>query len=208
MARLGTLSAKYESSGDAASVSQSSGDGGGWSYGIYQFASAKGVVQSFVQWLQQQPAPYAEYGNQLANAGDPTCDQSFADKWAEIGNADPNGFGDLQDAYTSEGYYNTGASILLNKYNFDIGAHSNALQQVLFSNCVQHGTYYGAEVFQDAANLVGQDLNSMSDHDIIYNIYEVKLTDMSWSSGSPDERPGLFARWNNERQDALEMLGQ
>lgn len=77
---------------------------------------------------------------------------------------------------------------------------------MLFSNCVQHGSYYGAEVFGDAAKLVNSDLQEMADYHIIYNIYEVKLTDMSWSSGSPDLRPGLFNRWQNERADALNLL--
>jgi hypothetical protein len=80
------------------------------------------------------------------------------------------------------------------------------LQQVLFSNCVQHGSYYGAEVFGDAAKLAASNLNEMSEYDIIYNIYEVKLTDMSWSSGSPELRPGLFSRWHREREDALSLL--
>lgn len=204
--RLGSLSAKYESSGNAATVAQTEGDAGGWSYGIYQFASGPGVVQKFVEWLQQQPEPYTEYGNQLAAAGNPTCDQSFADKWAEIGTADEEGFGDLQDQYTQSIYFDSGADNLMGNYGFDISPRSVALKQVLFSNCVQHGSYYGAEVFRDAADLAGQNLEDMSDHDIIYNIYELKLTDMSWSSGSPNLRPGLFRRWNDERDDALAML--
>jgi hypothetical protein len=56
--------------------------------------------------------------------------------------------------------------------------------------------------------LVDQDLNSMNEADIIKSIYEVKLTNMSWSSGSPQLRPGLFARWKNEREDALDLLNK
>ena len=97
---------------------------------------------------------------------------------------------------------------LRKNYQFDITNKSNALKQVLFSNCVQHGSRYGAEVFGDAASLANKDLNSMTDLEIIYNIYEVKLTDMSWSSGAPTLRPGLFNRWENERIMALELLKQ
>ncbi len=204
--RIGALSAKYESGGDPAAVSQDNNDAGGWSYGIYQFSSAAGKVQDFVNWLCQQPAPYDEYGKQLLIAGDPAYDQSFVNKWQEIGNIDPEGFATLQDDYVKPEYYDAGAQILIEKYGFDISGHSDALKAVLWSNCVQHGPTYGAEVFSDAADLVGQDLNSMSDYDIIYNIYEVKLTDMSWSAGSPADRPGLFARWRAEREDALKYL--
>ncbi|MCE5284546.1 MAG: hypothetical protein LLG02_01675 [Pelosinus sp.] len=204
--RLGALSAKYESNDNPAAVSQTVGDAGGWSYGIYQLASSSGKVQDFVSWLCHHEVPYAEYGRQLAMAGDPYCEQSFVDKWREIGTLDNEGFAALQDEYVKPDYFDAGAERLLAWYSFDINVRSNALQQVLFSNCVQHGSYYGAEVFGDAAKLINSELQEMSDYHIIYNIYEVKLTDMSWSSGSPDLRPGLFNRWQNERTDALNLL--
>jgi hypothetical protein len=206
--RIGELSAKYESGDDPAAVSQDSNDSGSWSYGIYQFSSAAGTVQNFVSYLEQREEPWKNYGDVLAAAGDPTCDQSFVDKWQELGTIDSEGFAQLQDDYVKPEYYDPGAQILLDKYGFDISGHSDALKAVLWSNCVQHGPTYGAEVFQDAANYVGEDINAMSDHDLIYYIYEVKLTDPSWSSGSPADRPGLFARWRSEREDALAMLGQ
>lgn len=206
MERLGSLSAKYESNGNPAAVSQSTGDGGGWSYGIYQFASGVGKVQDFVDWLCQHAAPYDEYGRQLAATGNPCCDQSFVEKWQDIGNIDSEGFGALQDEYVKPQYYDSGATNLLHWYDFHIEEHSNALQQVLFSNCIQHGSYYGAEVFGDAAELAGKKIEGMSDAELIHFIYEVKLTDLSWSSGSPELRPGLFSRWNRERQDALDLL--
>lgn len=204
--RLGTLSAKYESNGDPAAVSQTSQDAGGWSYGIYQLASNAGKVQNFVNWLCRQEAPYDEYGRQLAKAGNPHSDQSFVDKWREIGMIDREGFAGLQDEYVKPDYYDAGAERLLSWYGFTINERSNAVQQVLFSNCIQHGSYYGAEVFGDAANLAGKELKDMTDYDIIYHIYELKLTDMSWSSGSPSLRPGLFSRWQRERTDALSLL--
>lgn len=208
MKRLGDLSAHFESSGDASTVSTGHGDSGGVSYGIYQLASNTGSIQNFVEWLSEQPAPYNEYGRQLAMAGDPCGDDSFKLKWEEIGNADQIGFGDLQDLYAQGVYYETGANRLVDTFGFDISNRSNALKQVLFSNCVQHGSHYGAEILNDAAILCGKDINSMSDIDFITHIYEVKLTDMSWSSGAPNLRYGLFNRWRNERIMALEMLQQ
>lgn len=204
---LGSLSAKYESGGNPATVAQDSNDAGGWSYGLYQFASAMGVVQDFISWLQNQPQPADDYGRQLASAGNPTCDSSFVETWRQIAAAAPDTFGQLQDDYARTLYFDPGARNLLKWYNFDINSRSNALQQVLFSNCVQHGTRYGSEVFGDAASLAGRELTALADKDIIYNIYEVKLTDPAWSSGSPADRPGLYSRWENERNDALAMLG-
>ena len=70
------------------------------------------------------------------------------------------------------------------------------------------GYHFGSEVFLDAAKLAGKPLNQMNDKELIHYIYEVKLTDMSWSSGSPSLRPGLFDRWRRERQEAIEMLNK
>jgi len=204
MMRLGGLSVKYESKGDPATISDGSGDGGGISYGIYQFSSNMGVVQKFVEWLQEQPYPYSEYGNLLARYE--INSDEFIASWRELGDADTVGFAQLQEDYVKPTYFDVGANNLWERYGFDIRRHSEALQSVLWSNCVQHGNYYGAQVFGDAAELDGQDLYRMSDVEIIQNIYEVKLTDMSWSSGAPELRSGLFNRWRNERQDALAML--
>lgn len=126
-ARLGALSAKYESNDNPAVVSQTAGDAGGWSYGIYQLSSKADKVQDFVSWLCQHEAPYDEYGRQLAEAGDPHCEQSFADKWREIGTLDKEGFAALQDEYVKPDYFDAGAQRLLDWYSFDINVRSNAL---------------------------------------------------------------------------------
>ncbi len=206
MMRLGELSGKYESNSDPAIVARSTGDAGGWSYGLYQFSSEAGTVQDFVEWLCRYDAPYDEYGRQLKAAGNPCCDTSFVTKWEELGNVDPDGFSFLQDEYVKPGYYDSGAENLLKWYDFDIEQHSNALQQVLFSNCIQHGSYYGAMVFGDGAQLAQKKIQDMSDSELIYFIYEVKLTDPSWSEGSPQLRPGLYSRWRQERAAALDLL--
>lgn len=204
---IGYLSSKYEANGaNPGTVSQCSSDAGGWSYGMYQLASNPGSVQTFVEWLQNREAPYDEYGNQLALAGDPRCDQGFVDKWVEIANADPIGFMNLQDEYAKEQYMDYAANNLLDWYGFDIYAHSNALQQVLMSNSIQHGPRWGAKAFGLAADRAEVDLNSMSDSDIITNLYSLKIEDESWSDASPDLKEALKNRWADEMQVSLGLL--
>lgn len=206
MAYLGQLSERYESSGDPACVSSGAGDAGGRSYGKYQFSSEYGVVKKFVDWLCAYPVPeLANYGYALRSAGGINS-QDFVSEWRQIGSVDPGNFGELQRQYTQSRYYDVAAANLSSWYGFDISVRSLALRNVLWSNAVQHGPHYGAEIFRDAALLAGQALLEMNDHDLIYYIYEVKLTDLSWSSGSPALRSGLFNRWRNERTDALIML--
>lgn len=205
--RLGDLSAKYESSGNPGSVGINEGDSGGWSYGIYQLASNTGATTSFVEWMCLNEDPQVRaWGNVLASSGDPRSDEMFVDAWRNIASGNEQLFGDVQDAYASMAYYQPGAEYLMEEYGFDISNRSLALKQVLFSNCVQHGYVYGSEVFKEASDLAGIPLDQIDDATLIYYIYEVKLTDMSWSSGAPECRPGLFNRWKNERTMALSLL--
>lgn len=206
MTYLGQLSEHYESRGDPACVSSGVGDAGGRSYGKYQFSSALGVVTNFVNWLCGYPVPeLANYGVVLKAAG-AVNSPGFIAKWQEIGRIDPGHFGELQRQYTQLQYYDKAAANLLNWYGFDIAGRSLALRNVLWSNAVQHGAYYGAQIFRDAALLAKKVLLEMSDADLIWNIYEVKLTDPSWSSGSPSLRDNLRNRWRSERNNALSML--
>lgn len=212
---LGYLSIKGEvgDSADPATVSQNDGDSGGWSYGLYQLASKKGSVQAFLDWLQQQPEPWANYGRVLAASGDPTCDESFVEQWKSIGTIDPVYFGLLQTAYTKGIYYDAAAQFLIDNYDFNIENRSFALKQVLFSNAVQHGPEIGAQAFYEGAEHYGADLNDMPDHEIIWHLYEVKIEDPAWTSGAPEYRGsvesglGLYGRWDRERAEAIEMLG-
>jgi hypothetical protein len=152
-------------------------------------------------WVKQLLAPYGEYGVQLA----PVCDQSFADKWQEIGQADAAGFSNLQDAYVKGVYFDAAYQNLINYYDFDVSGRF-VLEQVLMSNSVQHGPTYGAEAFADGARTVGKNLSNMADAEIITALYNNKINDLSWMSGAPEDRPGLFARWQNERDMALSLL--
>ena len=209
--RLTELSAKYESSGSPGAIAKNPQDIGGWSYGIYQFASGPGVVQEFVEWLRGLEGPARDIGEDLANAGDPRWSERFVETWKQYAETRGEAFTALQEEYAINIYYGTGAQRLADS-GFDISGRSAVLKAVLFSNSIQHGTYWGAEVFKEAAKLSGQDLNKMSDSDIIWWVYQVKLTDLSWSSGCPDvDRPGLLPkwaewRWNAEREDALWAL--
>lgn len=205
MRQLGELSAKYESCGDPAAVSCSAGDAGGVSYGLYQFATNCGVPQAFVEWLQTQPEPWANYGRALASSGQPG-EIGFSQCWKDIGETDPGGFGQLQHDYVKAVYYDSAAQMLRDQLGFEIEARSEALKQVLWSRAVQYSAHWMPELFQNAADMAAQSLDDIDDEELIANIYEVNLTDPSWTSGSPSLRPGLFNRFRNEREEALAML--
>lgn len=217
---LGDLSKQYESNGDPANVSSGYGDLGGRSYGMYQFASNMGIVDAFVAWVQEQPQPLGNYGIVLAESG-PVNSDEFIAKWQELGNVDPVGFAELQHSYTKQVYYDSAVYELLTNFGIDVDGRSEALQQVLWSRAVQYSAGNMLELFSNACDLAEQSIEAISDHDLIYNIYEVLIQDgqnayekdnglwhspNDWINGSHDVIGGLINRFYNERNDALAML--
>lgn len=217
---LGDLSKQYESNGNPASVSSGRGDLGGISYGCYQFASNKDIPQVFIKWAKEQPAPYGNYGI-LLNDNLPVNSQQFIDTWRNLGNIDPLGFASLQHEYAKAVYFDAANQKLIDQLYLDVTTHSEALQQVLWSHAVHYSAYYMPELFQGALDLSGQDINSITDYDFIYHIYQYLINDgeqayrlsnglwhspQDWFNGSRGVIDGLLNRCYNERNDALAML--
>jgi len=193
--RIGVLSEKYEGGG-AATVSTGEGDSGGVSYGTYQLATNTGSVAAFVEWLLQRSDFGRDYGNVL-NRWEPGS-REFSAEWIALAETDPVGFGNLQDEYVKPRYYDA-AVIEMQKVIFiDEGDIPDAVKCVIFSNAIQHGVYW-------AGRLVGESYDSNIER-WIRNVYNTKLTDLSWSDGAPSLREGLFNRWRNERDDAIALL--
>ena len=151
---LGSLSAKYESSGNPACVANNAGDLGGISYGKYQFASNVGSVDKFVDWLCKYPDDkLADYGRVLAAHA--VNSPEFIRQWQELGTIDPGNFGKLQDEYMVSVYYG-GAADKLRKENFNLERHSDALKAVVFSRAVQNGVIGCKDLFVIACQKLGQ----------------------------------------------------
>ena len=221
---IASLSAKYESHGDPGAVSSGSGDLGGVSYGSYQFASNVGAVDCFLEWAKDYSNDaLANYARELRKF--PVNSQEFKNLWKEIGDVDPNGFQELQDAYVMHHYYEAAASSLRDKY-FEINKHSIAMKAVLFSRSVQYGPGNMVELFTIACNRLGYPNmsyidDSAFDRKMISAIYDflVEECDQAYNNGSYYHSPndwangsytvvkvGLRNRFVNEKEDALAML--
>jgi hypothetical protein len=201
--KLGDLSAEWESNGDPGSISPPDSawkDGGGISYGAYQFASNYGVPQEFIRFAQGKGYKYADA---LAIAGKPGSDQ-FSNEWKKVASLDPEGFSDMQHQFTKEQYYDAAAREM-RELGIDPDKRSDALRQVIWSRKVQYDKNF-PELIVTAAAKAGQPLTGISDADLIKNIYEVTLTEPEWTSGAPDYREGLFNRFRGERDTALKWL--
>lgn len=194
--KLDCLSAKYEGGG-AGSISTGEGDPlGGVSYGTYQLSTAKGTVSAFVDWLQQRYDFGQDYGNLLAK--NPPGSREFSADWLLLAQIDEQGFGNLQTEFVTPKYFDSACDEAWRR-GIDCSALPDALKCVLFSNAIQHGAYW-------AGTLLAESYDA-DPAEWIRRVYNTKLSDPSWSEGSPDLRPGLFERWENEMADALYILG-
>ena len=192
--RLGTLSEKYEGGGPG-TVSTGDGDSGGVSYGTYQLATNTGSAAAFVEWLQERSDYGKGYGDLLAQAEPGGLE--FSRYWTYLADTDPEGFAALQDEFVKPRYYDAACEVAKQR-GVDTDSMPEALKCVLFSNAIQHGAYWAGVLLADSY--------SADPAQWIRNVYNTKLTDPSWSDGAPSLRPGLFSRWENERDDAIALL--
>ena len=203
---LGDLSKKYESNGDAGTISSGYGDAGGKSYGMYQFSSTMGVVDKYVKWLQDNGY---WFGDELARYT--VGSNNFDDAWKWLANSDNKGdFAKSQHEYTKAMYYDKACVALLN-CGYIVNRHSKAMKDVVWSRAVQYGPYQVPEMFDEACKSLGFPNLSYVDHinfdeQMIKAIYLDVCSTPAWTNGSPGLREGLYSRFENECADALKML--
>ena len=206
---LGDLSKKYESSGDAGTISSGYGDAGGKSYGMYQFSSNMGVVDNYVKWLRDKGY---WFGEELAKY---TVGSSyFDDAWRFLANSDNRGdFERSQHDYAKVIYYDRACSILADA-GYHIEKHSKAMKDVVWSRAIQYGPYQINQMFDEACCGVLGYFNLSYVDDIAFDksmieaIYLEVCSTPGWTNGSPALREGLYARFRNECEDALAMLNE
>ncbi|HVE84801.1 MAG TPA: peptidoglycan-binding protein, partial [Myxococcales bacterium] len=200
----GRLSRRYEGTGPG-TISGGAGDPGGASYGEYQFSSKQGTAGAFAKWLEGR---HPDWAAELSGAKPGT--KEFNAAWSKIAREHPDEFADAQYAYAKQAFYKPAAQNVKNATGLDVGSRSHALQEVLFSTAIQHGTGGARSIFKAA--LAGKDPSKMSDEEIIRAIYaERGRTDaggvpVHFRNASPAVQRGVLNRFRHEVEDALDML--
>ena len=132
---VGDLSAKYESGNRAVSaISSGIGDRGGVSYGLYQMSSQPdgGTVKKFIAQVKVQwAAKLALY---------PIGSAEFNQTWQEIAKKDELNFGLAQHEFIKTTHYLPMVKAILIRCKTDLNTHSFAMQNVIWSCAVQHGS--------------------------------------------------------------------
>ncbi len=152
---LGSISAKYESNGNPATISGGS-DSGGVSYGAYQFSSKAGVPLTFANWCIYSGEGIVT-GTRLVAAyrlDEQSYSTHFNTEWTNIASEDSQGFLVLQHKYVKAQFYDVMVSKLSARYSdFNIENYSMALKNVIWSRAVQHGV--NSSVLFDAIDGLG-----------------------------------------------------
>lgn len=195
---LGTLSAKFETSGRGpGTVSGGIGDPGGVSYGSYQLASKLGRPAQFL----------AREGKRWASefAGTVQGTPAFSAIWKKIANREPEAFHAAQHDYIQRTHYDVQVAHILAKTGDDVNKRSNAVRDAIWSTAVQHGP---------KNNIIVTALKGApkDDRALLQAIYAErgrvgangKL--VHFPSASAAVRSGVANRFRSELRDALAMM--
>lgn len=201
---LGKLSTKYETGNRGpGTVSTGKGDPGGVSYGSYQLASKVGRADQFVQKYYPQEFQGLKGGS-----------EEFTKKWKELATKDPVALKKNEHEFIRVTHYQPQVE-KLKKTGLDVAKRSATFRDVVWSVAVHHGP--NTDVITKALETLTKDGKAISDlleTDLIRAVYaergkttpEGKL--VRFKGVSDDWIPGLKKRFENEQEDALEMLAK
>lgn len=197
---LGLNSAKYESNLNPGTISNTSGDYGGKSYGAWQFSSKTGSLDSFISSLQKKDKEiYRRLIDAKAKDGN-KFGENFDATWTSIAISNKDKFLKLQQDSIKGNYYDVAALDLKEKYGFDISKRSDALKESLLSTVVQHGVSGALSVFSKL-NLKNNDKSIIND---LYN--ERQKVDVYFKDSSQAVKQSVYNRFTREKKDMLNML--
>jgi hypothetical protein len=194
---LGQTSAGYESgAAGAGAISTGKGDHGGVSYGSYQFSSAAGTLQ---EYLDQ-----SSYGAQFHGLTPIT--PAFDAKWRELARTDP-GFGQDQHDFVGRSHY-TAQAANLQARGIDLSDRGMAVQDALWSTAVQCRELTPNIFDKGLKAKFGDhyDLATLSDKNIVDAVQDYKIAHVkTLFSHSPELHESLKDRFGDEKA-SLERL--
>lgn len=182
---FGRVAEKYESGGRGVStVSTGHNDPGGVSYGKHQLASETGTMQAFLN-SREGEAYREEFAGMQAGSSE------FSAKYREVAEHDADGFANAQQSFIARTHYDPVANYAATQ-GMDI--ESEAIQEALYSQSVQHSGEGNRKIIDDAMSRVGPDA---SEDEIIDALYDARGDYASQFVSSSAARD----RYARERED-------
>ncbi|WP_244108334.1 lytic transglycosylase domain-containing protein [Burkholderia anthina] len=198
---LGGLSTYYETSGRGPiAISGGQEDPGGVSYGSYQFTSQTrqkhgppiigGRVKEFVSW---SGFPWANAFEGLTPGS-----SEFSDKWRELVKSDESKFHDAEHKFTRETHYDIQIKTIEDSAHVDMRYHSHALNDVIWSTCVQHGP--STDVITTAMSSLEPPTETRD--------YDVKLIDAIYAERGRKNSDGKLVRFIHSGPNGQENVAK
>jgi hypothetical protein len=156
-------------------------------------------MNSFLNYLKS-----ADQSIYNAFAGKTVGGTTFDAAWKSIAAKQPEKFEQLQHDFIQNSHFAPAVSKVEKAIGLNVSDRSTALQDVLWSTAVQHGSGGAATVFKNAGITSG-----MTDQEIILRIYAERAKDNGkkyFASSSDAVRNSVVNRFKSELQDALKML--
>lgn len=206
--QIGTLSGLMESNNGKQLWNNGNLDKtGGWSYGTYQIATKDGTMNDYLSHLQRNPN-YQSYYNTLQQAGGNDAaligNEQFKSAWTDLSN-DQNFLQSQQD-FIIDKKLNPTMKYVDDIKGWNLDSRSPVVKDVLYSTATQHGEGGAPSVLH---NRFGHntDISSLSDEDIINNIYDERSNvNRYFRSSDMNIRNNIRERFINENAKALELL--
>ena len=210
---LGSLSARYESRGNPATIGWDST--GGFSYGTYQLAANVGVMNEFHAWLARAH-PNLESQLQAAGgaAGARAGTEAYKAAWQQVMSTQAGA--EAQHEYAVIAYFVPGNRLIKNRTGLDTTQRSVTLQNVVWSTSIQHGPGGARNIFERALASIGYPPNALSataptDAALVRAVYAERRAENGgryFRSSTASVRASVVNRFHNEEADALRSLEQ
>ncbi|MDR3569265.1 MAG: hypothetical protein P4L43_14650 [Syntrophobacteraceae bacterium] len=200
---IGALSARFESGGLGPGV-VGYDPTGGTSYGIYQISSRAGTMKLFIDYLSKSAPDIAQKLQAAGPANTGGRSGEMPRVWKQLGADDPVRFQKLQTNFIQQTLYLPTVQQISEKTGLDISKAPKALQEVLWSTAVQHGSKGAADIFTKAIASVQSNSDQFGVAKLIDTVYGIRAT--RFSSSGPGIRAAVKTRFREEGKIALSML--
>ena len=202
--KTGTVSREFESSNNPVAIGHDIK--GGYSYGDYQIATNNGTFDDFMKYLKKNPN-YDDYYEYLQEAGGSEAakikERKFELAWHNIANDDR--FRQAQHNFMVDKKYKPVIRLTRDIKGLDLDSRHPVVKEVIFSTAVQHGEGGAADILHEA---FGKDASSISDKDMIKQIYHIRaLTNKKFKSSPPAMQKGIIKRFQREADKILKQMG-
>ena len=192
----GGLAAAGESRGDIGAVGSDST--GGASYGAFQIATKTGTMKNFMEYLSGKDK---DIYSKLSGSGK-SGSKGFTKEWKNIASQNPEQFLELQRSFIEKTHIAPVISAVKSNTGVNLLERSKALQEVLWSTAIQHGSGGATKIFTRAL----KKNPSISDSELIPEIYKIRST--QFGSSTPEVQASVMKRFANEQATALSMMGE